>query len=64
MFLGPTYVTGLQVGFLGTDQHGRVSNSSVPVLHLFILFLVFNLSAEQKTQQVRYLFYRYLDPFR
>lgn len=35
-----THIAGLKVGFLCTDQKRCISNGSVPVLHLLILFFV------------------------
>lgn len=32
-----TYITRLEIGFLGTDEERRVSNGSVSVLHLLVL---------------------------
>lgn len=36
-----THITGLEVGFLGTDQERCISNGCVSVLHLLILLFVF-----------------------
>lgn len=36
-----THITGLEVGFLSADQERCITNGSVSVLHLLILFLIF-----------------------
>lgn len=36
-----THVTGLEVGFLGTDQERCISNGRVSVFHLLVLLFVF-----------------------
>lgn len=41
-----THITGLEVGFLGSDQERCISNGSVSVLHLLILVFVFVLREE------------------
>lgn len=49
-----THITGLEVGFLGTDQERCISNGGVSVLHLLVLLFVFNLrDKKQFMQQVR-----------
>lgn len=41
-----THITGLEVGFLGSDQERCISNGRVSVLHLLILLFVFVLREE------------------
>lgn len=43
-----THIAGLEVGFLGTDEDGCISDGGVSVLHLLILFFVFVLGEETK----------------
>lgn len=44
-----TYIAGLQVGFLGTDQNGSVMDGSILAFHLLILFPVLGLEKQKKS---------------
>lgn len=43
-----TYIAGIEVGLLGTNQDWCVMDGSILVLHLLILFLVLFLKMIQK----------------
>ena len=47
-----THVTGLQVGLLGTDQDGCISDGCVPVLHLLILLFIFVLAGQEEKNNI------------